>query len=126
AVGVGHPGGQVRHVDVGVGGGPHAVGCGHDVAVVVVLEADGDPVGVGQRPEQAVDHLDLHLPAVGPGDAGRERAVVGVVEGEPGASHHLVAGHPAGLVVLPALLEPAGAPHRCRAAVGGELLHAAT
>ena len=107
---------------LGAADGPQPVAGGHHVAVSVVVEADGHAVGVGQRADEAAVQGDPHLPAVGARQPGGQRAVAFVVEREPSPAVHLVADHPAGLVVLPALLAAARSGAGGAAPVDRELL----
>jgi hypothetical protein len=108
AVGQRHPAGEAAHVRNRAGDRAHTAGRCHDVAVGVVVEPDRDPVCVGERPHQAVGHLEAHLPPVRPREAGREQVVAVVVEGESRTALDLVGQHPAVLVVIPALPDPVG------------------
>ena len=95
---------QPGGVHVGVDGGAEAVGGGDDVAVVVVVIAHGDPVGIGQRGDQPVTRLGPDLPPQRPRQPRRHhRDVVRVLEHQLGATLHRMRRHPALRVIGPRL-----------------------
>ena len=125
AVGHRRAGGHAAHVGFGAGDRAQGVAGGDHVAVAVVVEADGDPVGVGQRTDQAaLGGVHRDVPALGTRQAGGERAVTPVDELDTGAAGDLMGGDPTVVVVVPPFDGAAGPGPAGRQPVRGEVLAA--